>query len=61
VEVQPQGFRKFASKPFRVEARETKRINATLAIGSVIRRGYSIVESSTYGLNISLIACRHDF
>ncbi len=35
VEVELAGFRKFASAPFRVEARDTKRINATLAIGGL--------------------------
>lgn len=35
VEVELAGFRKFASEPFRVEARETKRINATLAVGGL--------------------------
>jgi hypothetical protein len=35
VEIELSGFRKFASEPFRVEARETKRINAILAVGGL--------------------------
>ena len=35
VEVELAGFRKFESASFRVEARETKRINAGLAIGGL--------------------------
>jgi hypothetical protein len=35
VEVELSGFRKFASESFRVEARESKRINAMLSVGGV--------------------------
>lgn len=35
VEVELSGFRKFASEQFRVEARETKRINVALAVGGL--------------------------
>lgn len=35
VEVELAGFRKFESASFRVEARETKRINASLAVGGL--------------------------
>jgi len=35
VDVELQGFRKFSTEPFRVEARETKRINAMLVVGGI--------------------------
>ena len=35
VDFELQGFRKFASEPFRVEARDTKRINASLVVGGL--------------------------
>jgi len=35
IECELEGFRKFASEAFRVEARDTVRINATLAVGGV--------------------------
>jgi hypothetical protein len=38
LDVMLTGFRKFTTEPFRVEARQTVRVDATLAVGAIPKR-----------------------